>query len=125
MLGWLRVRWLVGRGGGGRHTRSRQQGPASTAYKATCSNILQLTLIPFLFLPLLAAFICHPPPLLPIVVYVFVSNRLFHLTNELKDRLVPHDDNPKLARNILQAFVTVTAALGMGWVMQRVVMLQL
>lgn len=75
-----------------------------------------------------------PHPLLPVVaarlcccvaVYVFVSNRLFHLTNELKDQIVPHDDNPRLARNCIQAAIAATAAVGAGWFVQRVLVLQM
>jgi hypothetical protein len=58
-------------------------------------------------------------------VYVFISHRLFHLTNELKDRVVPHDDNRLLARNALQAGLASLAALGVGWVAQRTVVLHL
>jgi hypothetical protein len=57
-------------------------------------------------------------------VYVFISNRLFHLTNELKDRIVPHDDNTKLARNCIQGAIAAAAAVGIGWLVQRVVVLQ-
>jgi hypothetical protein len=76
----------------------------------------------------------RPHPLLPFVaarlcrcvaVYVFVSNRLFHLTNELKDRIVPHDDNPRLARNCIQTAIAATAAVGAGWFVQRVLVLQM
>lgn len=57
-------------------------------------------------------------------VYVFISHRLFHLTNELKDRIVPHDDNTKLACNCIQGAIAATAAVGVGWLVQRVVVLQ-
>ena len=60
-----------------------------------------------------------------LAVYIFVSNRLFHLTNELKDRIVPHDDNKQLARNAIQCGVATVAALGLGWLIQRAVLLQL
>lgn len=65
----------------------------------------------------------RPLALLP-TVYVFISHRLFHLTNELKDRLVPHDDNTTLARNALQGVLAAASAVGVGWLIQRVVVLQ-
>ena len=58
-------------------------------------------------------------------MYIFVSNRLFHLTNELKDRIMPHDDNPRLARNIIQAAIAAGAAVAAGWLIQRVLVLQM
>lgn len=57
-------------------------------------------------------------------VYVFVSNRLFHLTNELKDRIVPHDNDTKLARNLIQVGCAGAAALGLGWLVRQLVLLQ-
>lgn len=69
--------------------------------------------------------ICSCNALLCPAVYIFISQRLFHLTNELKDRIVPHDDNPKLARNILQGALAATAVVGLGWLIQRMVVLQL
>jgi hypothetical protein len=65
------------------------------------------------------------PHCLAPAVYVFVSNRLFHLTNHLKDRLVPHDDNTTLARNVIIGALATTAAVGLGWLVQRGVVLQL
>ncbi|KAF8072744.1 RWA3 [Scenedesmus sp. PABB004] len=58
-------------------------------------------------------------------LYVFISNRLFHLTNELKDKAVPHDDNATLARNVLQMAVVGGATLGVGWLLERTVVLHL
>jgi hypothetical protein len=58
-------------------------------------------------------------------VYVFVSNRLFHLTNHLKDRLVPHDDNAMLLRNMIQGAMAAVAALGLGWLIQRLILVQM
>lgn len=56
-------------------------------------------------------------------MYVFVSNRLFHLTNELKDRIVPHDDDRLLARNAVQGALAAMAACAIGWLVQRTVVL--
>lgn len=58
-------------------------------------------------------------------LYVFVSNRLFHLTNELKDRIVPHDDNRCLARNIIQMLLLGAFVFGIGWVLERTVVLHM
>ena len=55
------------------------------------------------------------PPPLPRAVYVFVSHRLFLLTNVLKDAFIPHDDNRLLARNlILLAAAGVDVVYGAG-----------
>jgi hypothetical protein len=62
--------------------------------------------------------------LLP-TVYIFISNRLFHLTNELKDRIVPHDDNRCLARNIIQMLLLGVFVFGIGWVLERTVVLHM
>lgn len=58
-------------------------------------------------------------------MYVFISNRLFHLTNDLKDRIVPHDNNMQLARNAIQAVLASVVALSLGWLIQRTVVLHL
>lgn len=58
-------------------------------------------------------------------LYVFVSNRLFHLTNELKDQAVPHDDNRVLARNCLQLALFGGFIFGLGWVVDRAFVSQL
>lgn len=58
-------------------------------------------------------------------VYVFVSNRLFHLTNELKEVAVPHDDNRVLARNCIQMGLAAALAFGLGWLVERTLVLQL
>jgi hypothetical protein len=63
-------------------------------------------------------------PLLP-TVYVLISNRLFHLTNELKDHIVPHDDNRRLARNIIQMLLLGVFAFGIGWILERTVVLHM
>lgn len=54
---------------------------------------------------------------------MFISHRLFHVTNELKDRIVPHDNNRLLARNAVQAGLAGATALGLGWLIQRTVVL--
>jgi hypothetical protein len=58
-------------------------------------------------------------------VYVFVSNRLFHLTNDLKDKVVPHDDNKLLVRNCLQMAIAGALAAGLGWLVKETIVLQL
>lgn len=58
-------------------------------------------------------------------LYVFISNRLFHLTNDLKDRIVPHDNNMQLARNAIQTVLASVVAVSLGWLIQRTVVLHL
>lgn len=58
-------------------------------------------------------------------MYIYISNRLFHLTNSLKDRIVPHDNNMQLARNMLQTGLAAAAATGLGWLLQRSLLVQL
>lgn len=53
-----------------------------------------------------------PSPCRLIAVYVLVSYRLFHVTNDLKLAIVPHDDNRMLARNAMVAAVAAAAVLG-------------
>lgn len=93
------------------------------AERAVCQALLPPQLIDSYIMPLLLP--CSCATLFCPAVYIFISQRLFHLTNELKDRIVPHDDNPKLARNILQGALATTAVVGMGWLIQRMVVLQL
>ena len=59
-------------------------------------------------------------------LYVYVSHRLFVLTNALKDAAVPHDDDRRLARNgaLLGAMLAGGAALGfVGHAALRVLLL--
>jgi hypothetical protein len=64
-------------------------------------------------------------PLLLPSVYVFVSNRLFHLTNELKDQIVPHDNNRCLARNLIQMLLLGVFVFGIGWILERAIVLHM
>ncbi|GAB4818564.1 hypothetical protein N2152v2_005610 [Parachlorella kessleri] len=45
-------------------------------------------------------------------IYVILSYRLFHVTNDLKLAVVPHDDNRLLLRNAVVAAVAGTVVLG-------------
>ena len=47
-------------------------------------------------------------------MYVYVSHRLFVLTNALKDVAVPHDDNRTLGRNLAMLLVTGAAVYALG-----------
>jgi N-acetylneuraminate 9-O-acetyltransferase len=47
-------------------------------------------------------------------LYVFVSHRLFRLTGELREALVPHDDDRRLARNAAHGAAAAVAALAAG-----------
>ena len=58
-------------------------------------------------------------------VYVYISHRLFTLTNDLKDKFLPHDDNHTLLRNILLMVVLVGSAGVLGWVVERALVLKL
>ncbi|GBF88415.1 CAS1 domain-containing protein [Raphidocelis subcapitata] len=48
-------------------------------------------------------------------LYVFVSHRLFLVTNALKDAVVPHDNNRTLLRNIILMGVMMAACTAMGF----------
>jgi hypothetical protein len=52
---------------------------------------------------------------------VGLSFRLFTLTNNLKDHLIPHDDNQRLARNCLLIGLLVAGAYGAGCVLHLAV----
>eukprot|EP00878_Enallax_costatus_P002338 GHUV01002514.1.p1 GENE.GHUV01002514.1~~GHUV01002514.1.p1 ORF type:complete len:554 (+),score=112.56 GHUV01002514.1:827-2488(+) len=58
-------------------------------------------------------------------LYIFISNRLFHLTNELKERIVPHDDNTALARNIVQMALGGLMVFGIGWLLEQTLVVHL
>eukprot|EP00775_Hariotina_reticulata_P006302 gene6302-6537_t len=58
-------------------------------------------------------------------LYIYVSNRLFHLTNDLKDKVVPHDDNRLLVRNCLQMAIAGALAAGLGWLAKETVVMHL
>lgn len=47
--------------------------------------------------------------------FVFVSHRLFTVTNDLKSAFIPHDDNPQLLRNIIIMAATVGLLWGVCW----------
>lgn len=49
-----------------------------------------------------------PRPARPCAGYIFISHRLFELTNTLKNAVVPHSNNPLLLRN---ALIMVSAAV--------------
>jgi len=66
-----------------------------------------LTIIPGY--PLLNFAICT-------ALYVYISHRLFLLTNALKDALVPHDNNRVLGRNIILMGATLVGCTAMGFV---------
>lgn len=55
-------------------------------------------------------------------MYVFISHRLFLLTNALKDAFIPHDDNRLLARNLAMLAVSGAAAAAMGFVAHSALM---
>jgi hypothetical protein len=48
-------------------------------------------------------------------LYVFVSHRLFLVTNALKDAVVPHDNNRTLLRNIILMGFMMAACTAMGF----------
>ncbi|KDD71801.1 hypothetical protein H632_c4376p0, partial [Helicosporidium sp. ATCC 50920] len=48
-------------------------------------------------------------------LYVFVSHRLFLVTNVLKDALVPHDDNRMLVRNALLGGASVAGVVAVAF----------
>ena len=62
------------------------------------------------------------PPPLPRAVYVFVSHRLFLLTNVLKDAFIPHDDNRLLARNLILLAAAGVACTAVGFVGHSAIM---
>jgi hypothetical protein len=49
-------------------------------------------------------------------VYVFISHRLFLLTNAMKDVFIPHDNNRLLGRNLILLTLTLVACTGLGLV---------
>jgi hypothetical protein len=57
-----------------------------------------------------------PPPPPPSPVYVFISHRLFLLTNAMKDAFIPHDNNRVLGRNCILLVLTLAACTGLGLV---------
>lgn len=69
----------------------------------------------------------NPPPSPPPTraVYVYISHRLFELTNALKDAFIPHDDNRTLGRNLLLMGALAAGAGAAGWVVERAVVLKL
>ena len=48
-------------------------------------------------------------------LYVYISHRLFVLTNALKDAALPHDDNRRLARNLALLAALLSGAAALGW----------
>jgi hypothetical protein len=58
-------------------------------------------------------------------MYVFVSHRLFLLTNALKDAFIPHDDNALLARNLLLLALALVVCTALGFVGHSAIMLAL
>jgi hypothetical protein len=49
-------------------------------------------------------------------LYIFVSHRLFVLTAALRDAMIPHDDNARLARNLATLGAGAAAAVAAGFV---------
>lgn len=59
-----------------------------------------------------------PAPFSP-AVYIIISYRLFHVTNDLKLAIVPHDDNRMLLRNALVAAAAGGAVLASAFVLTQ------
>eukprot|EP01061_Rhynchopus_euleeides_P000601 TRINITY_DN1042_c0_g4_i1.p1 TRINITY_DN1042_c0_g4~~TRINITY_DN1042_c0_g4_i1.p1 ORF type:complete len:525 (+),score=162.49 TRINITY_DN1042_c0_g4_i1:144-1718(+) len=47
-------------------------------------------------------------------LYLFVSYRIFHLTNQMKVDMLPSKDNPRLYRNLMLVGLTWTVCYGIG-----------
>ncbi len=54
-------------------------------------------------------------------MYVYISYRLFNLTNTLKDKFVPHDDNTTLLRNGFLMLALLAFSYGIGCAVERTV----
>ena len=67
----------------------------------TCTSLPQSRHTPSCTAPALPRPCPRPCTAPPPAVYVFVSHRLFELTNSLKNAAVPHSNNALLARNVL------------------------